>query len=248
MGNSKHKREKRRSSRNKRGSSGSPSSPSQANDRLDVEARRFAGELADLLNGTITTGLRVGAILRPEELAAYVGYGVSRSSGVIPSLIPVTLGGTPSCWLSLSVRLQMDPEGHYLTVATSEVGLHLASDRSQQVLRYDYDRTPSDDYRYPPAHLHAYGSNHALHGWMAGRRPSNAEFFKLHLPVGGRRYRPCLEDLIEMLIVERLVEHRSGWQVPLNASRERWYQLQLKAAVRRDPEAAMDVLKEMGLI
>jgi len=35
---------------------------------------------------------------------------------------------------------------------------------------------------------------------------------KLHFPVGGRRYRPALEDIVEFLIAEGYVQHREGWR------------------------------------
>jgi hypothetical protein len=38
-----------------------------------------------------------------------------------------------------------------------------------------------------------------------------AELGRLHFPVGGKRFRPCLEDVIEMLVVERFVWGRDGW-------------------------------------
>lgn len=34
---------------------------------------------------------------------------------------------------------------------------------------------------------------------------------RLHFTVGGKRFRPCLEDVIEMLTVEGLLSGRDGW-------------------------------------
>ena len=76
------------------------------------------------------------------------------------------------------------------------------------------------------------------HEW---RRPVD-----LHLPVGGRRFRPSLEDLIEFCILEDLVTPRRDWQDELNASRDRFRIQQLKAAVRRNPDEAADVLRDDG--
>jgi hypothetical protein len=68
----------------------------------------------------------------------------------------------------------------------------------------------------------------------------------LHLPVGGRRFRPSLEDVIEFLIVERIASPRDGWEAALNASRDAFLERQLRAAVRRKPESAVAQLEEMG--
>jgi hypothetical protein len=70
------------------------------------------------------------------------------------------------------------------------------------------------------------------------------ELSRLHLPVGGRRYRPTLEDVIEFLVTEKLAEPRDGWRAVVDAQRCHWETIQLKAAVRRNPQAAAEVLRE----
>lgn len=64
--------------------------------------------------------------------------------------------------------------------------------------------------------------------------------------MGGRRFRPTLEDICEFLIVERLVEHRAGWAETLERSREAFQEKQLRAAIRRFPEVAIDQLRRDG--
>ena len=64
--------------------------------------------------------------------------------------------------------------------------------------------------------------------------------------VGGRRFRPCLEDVIEFCILERLVTPRDGWKQALNKSRDAYLDLQLRAAVHRNPKEAADALKHDG--
>ena len=69
---------------------------------------------------------------------------------------------------------------------------------------------------------------------------------RLHLPVGGRRFRPCLEDIIEFCIVERLVKPRhETWRDMLDVKRNQFYRRQLQAAVRQDPQAAVGALKHL---
>ncbi len=62
---------------------------------------------------------------------------------------------------------------------------------------------------------------------------------------GGRRFRPALEDVIEFLVDEQLVRPREGWLGALDRSRREFREIQLRAAVRRDPEVARQAL--MGL-
>jgi hypothetical protein len=61
---------------------------------------------------------------------------------------------------------------------------------------------------------------------------------RLHFPVGGRRFRPILEDVIEFLMAERLAKAREGWAEVLSRERDQYYRIQLQAAIRRDPESA----------
>jgi len=78
----------------------------------------------------------------------------------------------------------------------------------------------------------------------AGR--SRGGLGKLHLTVGGRRYRPSIEDVIDMLIMERLLDPKPHAQERLEAGREEFQRRQLRAAIRRDPEAAVLELRAAG--
>ncbi|MCY3967069.1 MAG: hypothetical protein OXF21_00670 [bacterium] len=63
-----------------------------------------------------------------------------------------------------------------------------------------------------------------------------------HWPTGGKRFRPTLEDLIEFMIVEELAIPHNQWQETIEEHRQRWFELQLSAAVRRNPEIARTAL------
>lgn len=72
------------------------------------------------------------------------------------------------------------------------------------------------------------------------------ELHRFHLPVGGRRFRPSVEDVIEFLAVEGLVEARPGWQDVVEVERAEFHRVQLLAAIRRDPETARQALDQLG--
>jgi len=69
-----------------------------------------------------------------------------------------------------------------------------------------------------------------------------------HLPVGGRRFRPSLEDVVEFAIAELNVDAKDGYAQRIEEGRERWRCLQVKAAIRDvirdDPATGPDELKE----
>lgn len=124
--------------------------------------------------------------------------------------------------------------------------LALDADLSKELLHYDYERDKDKEQGFPEAHLQVCASSEYWDA-VAGDRPLS----KMHLPVGpvgGRRFRPSLEDVVELLIVEGLVEARDGWQEALNETRRPFQELQLKAAVRKYPELAAEALRKIDWI
>lgn len=67
----------------------------------------------------------------------------------------------------------------------------------------------------------------------------------MHFPVGGPRFRPCLEDILAMTHEEFGIDTARGWQKVVNEGRERWRLIQLTSAVRDCPEEAARVLREL---
>ncbi len=209
---------------------------------LKNQAKQFAGEMSALLNGTVTDGIRLQAI-RNRQGYAVLGYRVS-SRNPRGDAVPLTCTRSPAM-LSLRVlhSLGLDDNSRFLTTIRSSYTL-LTADDDTRIATYDYVRTPPNC--YPEAHPHIDGEAQGLQQLLnaCGRIKSRA--VDLHLPVGGRRYRPSLEDLIEFCILEDLVTPRPGWQDKLNASRNRFHIQQLKAAVRRNPQEAAETLRDDG--
>ncbi len=161
------------------------------------------------------------------------------------SCIPVTLGyKQPTGYLGLAFRLGPDAENKHLMVRSSVAGFFMDADLDQPLMHYDYERDKGDG--YPEAHLQVEAESEA---WSVlcdrvglGERP----LAKLHFPVGGRRFRPTVEELIEFLVAEVRVEARPGWEAKVEAGRERFEERQLRAAIRRRPEWALDQLRNLG--
>ena len=71
-------------------------------------------------------------------------------------------------------------------------------------------------------------------------------FSTLHFPVGGDRFRPGLEDVLQMAIYEFHIDATNEWQQHIEASREEYRTRQLTALIREFPDIAYDTLKEDG--
>ena len=216
------------------------SSPQQRD--LRRLAGAFARETSRLLNGTVTDGIRISAFMEPEG-SAVVGYGVAKNR-LRGAPIPLTVSKSPArLHLRVLHTLVLDDSGEFLTAERSTYILG-ASDAEATVFAYDYVREPPND--YPEAHLHLYGECEALRAMLDLCGLDKRQPADLHLPVGGRRFRPCLADIIEFCIVERLVTPRKGWESTLDQGRGRYHETQLRAAVRRNPTPAADVLRHQG--
>ena len=209
---------------------------------LERQARNFAGDLSELLNGTVTHGVRLRSYM-DRRGRAVVGYKVSESNPV-GDCVPLTISRSPArLYLSVLHTLELDDSETFLTTNKSSYTLQ-ADDDTASILTYDFVREPPNE--FPEAHIHIHGESDILVRMLHASGRDKSKPANLHLPVGGRRFRPCLEDIIEFCILERLVTPRDGWNSALNRSRDEYLDQQLRAAVHRNPVTAADALKRDG--
>lgn len=211
---------------------------------LEEKAREFTNTLQGALNRTITQGIRLKYVGDPRGVVGYVGYRLKENSDYIGKPIPVTLGKKTSCWLMLNQTVTLEDEGNLKTTRAT-AAVYADRDQQSRLLSYEFDRDAENE--YPSAHLQIDAESEALEV-IAKRCSVKPQFERLHLPVGGVRFRPCLEDVIEFLIVERIAEAREDWEKAISESRSRFHRIQLKAAIRNEPDAAVSQLKSMGYV
>jgi len=205
---------------------------------LRAQAAAFADQTSELLNRTVTHGIRIRSVLQADGQVGWIGYEIDRLTLTPPRGIPLTLTtAPPPCYLNVAHTLEQH-QG-FLVASKSTFGLYLDESLEDNVFHYDYDREPENE--YPQAHVQVSGRSEALEE-LSRRLNREQELDRLHFPVGGKRFRPCLEDVIEMLIVERLAAARRDWRDTIEEHRARFHRIQLMAAVRRDPAAAREQL------
>jgi hypothetical protein len=201
-------------------------------------AERFAGELTTLLNKTVCDDAYVGVTDRGDGTVAY-GTGMWPKSPAQDQRLRTT--GDCPCWLRIVGQLFLDGDG-YLTVAKSAYVVS-AGNPPAELFHYDYERNKAD---YPDAHMQVIAGSPAWDDFLTASGKKEGSLSKLHLPVGGKRYRPALEDILEALIAEHIVDPKPGWDRALNESRDEFRRRQLRAAIRRDPDTAIAALRDRG--
>jgi hypothetical protein len=212
---------------------------------LHANALCFAHDLSDLLNNTVCTGVRMKSVAA-EPSRVVVGYGISRNQLDATQGIGLTIGRKPpSAYLGVSYRLILDSSGRYLAVHSSFLGLFLDCQLQHALMHYDYERDKGDG--YPEAHLQVRADANVWNA-MCDKRGAVRPLQRLHFPVGGRRYRPTLEDLIDFTISEGIADAHPQAGEHISRGRERFQEMQLRAAVRRNPEPAIAILREIGHI
>src|SRR5262249_13109868 len=151
------------------------------NTDLHSQARRFAQLLNDLLNGTITNGVRMRAVVVSTGQVS-VGYALTKSMVVNRQPFPLAVDSrSPACFMGLSYTMTLDTEGQYLTTATSVCALYADAEGNDELFHYDYERNKRDG--YPEAHLQVHAESTSLGAVMA-KRGLNHHMHKLHFPVG----------------------------------------------------------------
>ena len=143
-------------------------------------------------------------------------------------------------------ELSADRSEKFLAVQMSKYELRVATAPG---IRFEYER----DYKNAPcAHIHYSGVAGLLSPALmqnfqnAKNRRKKGRLEDLHLPVGGKRFRPSLEDFLYFLIAECGFRGKPGWEQRLLHSRQEWLERQAAAAARDFPFAAAAALEALG--
>lgn len=159
--------------------------------------------------------------------------------------------------MNLSYACHLNAEG-FLTVDTSAFVIG-AYGFDQPLFRLDYLRDPRSGVPSVHYNIHAH-RDEVVYAMLQGecnrrqrKRRSGLDakgayprISQLHFPVGGPRFRPCLEDMLQMVIEEFGVQTEEGWRSVLEEGRAQWRSAQLRALIWKNPGLAAEVLTERG--
>lgn len=211
-------------------------------------AQQFADDLTRTVQAVVPGSAPFKAKVLPER--SVVSVKQDPADGIV-----LTVDNRPHLLLKVSFDCSFDGQSRFLAVDSSEVHVFAYVSPRQPLFRYEYERRAS---QVPAAHIHVHAHRDALTyvmtksgaGTTRGRRRTESEqvpvMQELHFPVGGHRFRPALEDILEMLIDEFGIDNATDARDALQRGRQTWRQTQTKSAVRDDPQSAVEVLEGLG--
>ncbi|MGH3545386.1 MAG: hypothetical protein ACRDPW_05625 [Mycobacteriales bacterium] len=194
----------------------------------------FASEVQALLDAVLP-GKR---IVRVEE------QGQSFMVKTDPLWLPLTVKDEPLAELRVWLACCADSSGDYLAVAESAFVLRSTLDR-EPLVWLEYDRAARTA---PASHWQVHAERGAFSHLLAhAKAKAPHDLSSLHLPVGGARYRPCIEDFLQFLVCECGVDrHTNTWKNAVEAGRQQWRMRQIRTLVRDAPTEAAHVLEKLG--
>jgi hypothetical protein len=174
--------------------------------------------------------------------------------------VELCVRGEPTIRLVAQYFCEWDHRSAYLAVAKSDFRISAVSAPSEPLFRVEYERGASGP--APVAHIQVHAHRDewedALMGCgtasnrgrrradLAARGEAVPRLSQVHFSLGGHRFRPCLEDILEMLLDEFGVDRQPNALAHLADGRQEWRTTQVAAAVRDAPEVAARVLDELG--
>lgn len=221
---------------------------------LETEASTFATDLTDLIQGCIDSAPRFVVVNASNDKQRRIGpepfepgHGSGAGFGFVPLVRERDEGDEPRLMLKIEFRVSLDRQSEHLAVQQSTFGLWVRPDPERgprPVFRIEHDREATTK---PSAHIHLHAESVEL-GWIYGTAGlALPRLQEIHFPVGGRRFRPTVEELLGFLNREKLfTDWRPGWNTILDQSLEAWNKRQAQATVRNNSEAAIEQLERMG--
>lgn len=219
-----------------------------AADRIAQQRQRIADEagvFAARINYTLKQVLQVEHDLVHAVAASRLVRVTTQDQAGIPLLV----SGNDVFRLKIQYNCELSESKAFLAVDKSSFKL-FHKDTAEPILTFDYLRKPTSN--IPTAHINFHTESPGLalavqdSGEVRRGRQRGRRFSQLHIPVGGHRFRPCLEDVLEMTIVEFGIDACPDWSADLKSGRGMWRELQLKAAVQDHPRAAVEALEGLG--
>jgi hypothetical protein len=157
--------------------------------------------------------------------------------------VPLAVQGDVLAYLRFNYLCRFDVTREFLAIDKSKVWIVAAVDNTP-IFRYEFLYEAD---RVPHSHIQVHGQRGALsHLLSKAGHPSPHDMAALHLPTGGARFRPNLEDVIQFLIVDCRFDSLSTWRQAVDRERAASRVIQTRSVVRAMADVAAGQLERMG--
>lgn len=204
--------------------------------------------MTDLVKATVSddVDMRVVAVVGDEGSLFVIGSRIDTAgTNSVKQMVGdyITIDELPEVALRAHWAFGPNTSGQWIKVLWSQFGIYVKSKSDwAPFVRLEVD--PNKD-EWAASHLNITGESTLL-GYIWGRAGKPRRRLQaLHFPVGGFRFRPCLEDFLEFVIDEGLVPGRTGWNEALNATRDEYRLKQFRSLVTKYPNEARAVLDDL---
>ncbi|OFT84033.1 hypothetical protein [Corynebacterium sp. HMSC29G08] len=226
-------------------------------DALTQQIEAFNEELSDAVEAFTGSSFVFEYSLLHQGDGDIASIRLSQSEGK-QGIIPLFSQGKKVLGVVPEYRCSWDSGGNYLAVESSKFAVYpYGKTETEPLFRIEYvkDQNPNQPSSHIHVHAHRDEFTHLL-GFAAKLNPERSNQVKryfegtsrvsqFHFPTGGHRFRPCLEEVFEVLRVAFVLDVDNGrWQEQLRTARLRWRKIQTAAVVRDDPREALRVLVE----
>jgi len=205
---------------------------------VEEQAAKFAGEVSDLLSRSLPNVPAIDVVVLENRFRIRLDGQTEKVGG-----IPLHVRGQHLAWLRVHFSCRADKTGEYLAIDSGSFWI-LSARAVAPLFRFEFKY---ESRTAPHAHIQVHGERGALtHLLTRGGHDRPHDMSALHLPTGGSRFRPSLEDVIQFLVAECGIDPIEGWEEAVAEHRAHWRDIQTRAAARAMPEAAAAALETIG--
>lgn len=157
--------------------------------------------------------------------------------------VPLLAAGRLLAWLRIDFLCRLDVTSQFLAIDKSKTWV-VAEVDSTPIFRFEYLYEAN---WVPHSHIQVHAERAALAHLLSQTGHSKPHSMSsLHLPTGGSRFRPNLEDVVQFLVTDCKFDALDTWQVAVDRARAEWRRIQTRAACRALPQEAAEQLASMG--
>lgn len=149
--------------------------------------------------------------------------------------------------LSCRYSLCLNSTGKHLAVESSWFKIQYKTRKKPvPIMRFEYDRKVRGQKPASHFHFHTEMLPLALMFYSTGDHAKATTQSMIHYPMGGPRFRVCLEDIIELVIREFGAESQPGWEHVVQQGRKNYRAIQEETVIRQHLPRAITMLENMG--